>query len=432
MLPHLGSRLRAIYDPVMKVSFAAGRPVRLVAEILALAAPLAAQTTHLVGPGGHPQIHDALLVAAPGDTVLVQQGAYLPFDLAVGVRIVAPDGATVSPAIGADFQRTLAVPAGQRATISGLQFRSVSSYPPAIHPVNLTITGHAVFTDCEFYSPNADFDAPLTVCGGDLQFDRCSWINLHDCMRVVGGRVLLNQCELRGIYQGYNPGPSRAVHATGGTVVAHHCELRGSAGSTSSSTLGAPAVELEGNARLELVDCEVFGGDNLYFTTPNPPGAVVNHTGVPVQHARTTAVGGLGNLRGWPPLVANAPGFVGPAQQVALAGGAAAVPTAGAPFQALLTAGLHDVVLVGLGFARGPALAVPFAAQPVHFDPATVIAYQWSVATTPIPSWPGAASTTAQTPMLTAAMLGQQFWLHPLSFDGMQFRVGPPLGGFVR
>lgn len=56
---------------------------------LALAAPIAAQTTHLVGPGGFATIPDALAVAAPGDVVLVQPGSYPGFFVTTGVTVRA-------------------------------------------------------------------------------------------------------------------------------------------------------------------------------------------------------------------------------------------------------------------------------------------------------------------------------------------------------
>jgi hypothetical protein len=53
-----------------------------------------AQTTHIVGPGGHAQITAALAVAAPGDTILVHPGNYTGFTASVGVTIRAVTSGT--------------------------------------------------------------------------------------------------------------------------------------------------------------------------------------------------------------------------------------------------------------------------------------------------------------------------------------------------
>ena len=52
-------------------------------------AAVAAQTTHVVGPGGHAQIQAALAAAAPGDVVIVHPGNYPSFQCTIGVTIRA-------------------------------------------------------------------------------------------------------------------------------------------------------------------------------------------------------------------------------------------------------------------------------------------------------------------------------------------------------
>ena len=67
-----------------------------ICQILAVAAVgLPAQTTHIVGLGGLPQIRDALAIAAPGDTILVQPGTYAHFSATVGVQIRAQTAGSV-------------------------------------------------------------------------------------------------------------------------------------------------------------------------------------------------------------------------------------------------------------------------------------------------------------------------------------------------
>jgi hypothetical protein len=57
--------------------------------ITVIAVGLPSQTTHLVGPGGLPQVADALAIAAPGDVVHVQAGSYSGFTANIGVTIRA-------------------------------------------------------------------------------------------------------------------------------------------------------------------------------------------------------------------------------------------------------------------------------------------------------------------------------------------------------
>jgi len=68
----------------------------LCAALLAVASgTLPAQNVLVVGPGGFPQIADAITAAAPGDTVLVRGGSYLPFTLRKGLIIRAVPGERV-------------------------------------------------------------------------------------------------------------------------------------------------------------------------------------------------------------------------------------------------------------------------------------------------------------------------------------------------
>ena len=397
----------------------------LVAGVVT-AAPAVAQATHLVGPGGFPQITDAIAAAQPGDLILVQQGTYLPFDVPIGVRIVAPNGASVTPTAGANFTRQVTPPAGQQATIAGLIFRTVSFYPPAIWPVKLNITGHVVFTDCYFTSNNADYPGSPTVCNGDVQFDRCVWLGLDDCLQISGGRVQLNECSLTGIWTSYNPPPARAILITGGELAVFSSDLRGSSGAPSGSCPGSAGIELLGSARLRLVDSTVLGGDGW----PGCPGAsgVANSTGFAVLHARSQVVGGTGAFS------VQEPPFTGLEVAAPLVGGFGPIdgPGVGGPYTGTVIGPVTGIAAVGLTFAREPAVQLPFLAQSVHFNPADVIAYQWGVTSAPLPGWPGFGTFTIQTASLSQAMQGLEFWLHPLVWDGGALQVGPTLGGVVR
>ena len=70
-----------------------------LAAVLSVAG-LTAQTTHLVGPGGHAQIHDAIAIASNGDVILVQPGNYVGFltQKSLTIRGTAP-GVNIGPGL---------------------------------------------------------------------------------------------------------------------------------------------------------------------------------------------------------------------------------------------------------------------------------------------------------------------------------------------
>lgn len=398
-------------------------------------APANAQATLTVGAGGYAEIADAIAAAQPGDQILVEPGAYQPFDLTIGVRIVAPAGATAVGAMGAMFSRQISVPAGQRAEIVGLGFRSFSTFPPAIWPVNLTISGHVAFADCTFSAINADFSMPLTVCNGDIQFDRCTFEALDDCVVVSGGHVQLNECKLTGSGQSYNPPPARAIRAGGGQVDVFSCELRG-ANSAQNFCDGSEAIQLTGQARLRLRDSTVIGGsgDPFFFGCLGASG-IANYTAFPVQYVRSQIAGGLDAtgvqqppISGSEQLTPLTGGFGPPAPGFGPFGG----PRVGAAYTATVIAPSSSLAAVALSFERTLATVVPSIAQPVHFDPVDVILFSWGIAATPLPAWPGFGTFEVQTAPLTPAMADLEFWLHPLVWDGAQFQAGPTLGGVVK
>lgn len=397
----------------------------------AIATSVAAQATHQVGAGGFAQIGHALAIAAPGDLIVVQPGTYLPFDLYIGVRIVAPAGATVTPTIGASFSSDLHVPAGQKAALVGLEFRTVSSYPPAIAPVQLSVAGHAVFADCQFQSVNADNEGSAVTCNGDVQFDRCLWRGLDDCLTVEGGFVELNDCDLRGLWQVYNQGPAHAIVALGGVVRVFSSTLRGSDGDQSISCPGNAAIVLAPSARLLIADSTVTGGDGFYPSCTPPPG-IINQSTAAVLHARSNITGGMGGV-GWPPVITQGPPFQGPALAAALAGGLGPVagPEVGSSYDVTVFGPIGCCAAIGMTFERELATPVSFATPIVHFSPGQVFAYQWGAIGTPLPNWPAFGAMTVNVP-LPGSAFGLEFWLHPLVWDGATFQVGPTLGGVVR
>lgn len=393
-----------------------------------LTGALAAQATLNVGPGGYPEIVAAIAAAQPGDLILVQQGAYLPFDLSIGVRILAPDGATVTTPPGGGglpWVHHIDPPAGQTAQIVGLTFRNNSAYPPAEPPVALMVTGNVVFAGCTFFNW-ADYNDEAVTCNGDVQFDRCTWNSIWDGLSVVGGRVAVNGCTFRAYQIDWGGHDATCIAAGAGEVTLNTCDLEGSSAISLSYPIGVPAIRLSGTARLSIADSLVVGGDSQTWAST----AIVNTTAQPVQHARSTIVGGHGRLSMFPPLAGSGPGFSGPAQTAPLIGGGGAPtgPRVGSLYYGGVIAPANRIALLVLSSERTAAATVPFAAQPIHFDPATAIVYGFGL-TSGFSPWPGAGSYMWQTVTLPTSMQGVQFWLHSLVWDGATFQVGPTAGG---
>lgn len=393
-----------------------------------LCSALAAQATLTVGPGGHAQISDAVAAAQPGDLIVVQPGAYLPFHLSIGVRIVAPNGATITTPPGGGglpWSHNVNPPAGQQATIVGLTYATNTAYPPAEPPVTVIATGNVVFADCVFRNWS-DYTSNAVVCNGDIQFDRCRLESPWDCLAVAGGRVVATDCKFYGTSVMWAAGPASGIVATGGDITLMSCDVKGGPYSVSNSN-GSPAIRLDGSARMTIVDSTVICGANFSMAGTG----VVNNTVNPVLHSRS-AISGTYGILSWSPFTAGqGPAFLGPDQQTMLVGGSApARPTIGAPFGGSVTGPENSLVALVLTFDRTPATVIPIAAQPIHFDPITAAVFTAGF-TDVSPTWPGSGTFTWQTASLTAPIFGVQFWLHSLLWDGSIIQVGPASGGIA-
>lgn len=394
-----------------------------------LSGNMAAQATLHVGPGGYPEITDAIAAAQAGDLIVVEPGTYLPFDLPIGLRIVAPSGATVTtPPGGGGMPGIYYIqpPPGEQATISGFTFRQNPAYPPPEPSVSLRANGCIVFSDCLFHNW-ADWGDLSVVCNGDVQFDRCEWNCLWDCMSVTGGNVVANHCKFRAYRNDtYGGWLTTCIVASGGSIRLNFCDLHGSDGGAQSS-VGSPAIRLNGSAQLSVADSTITGGTSMSW----PSTAIDNDSSSPVMFARSTIQGGTGLLVFQPPVFGPGPGIDGPSQFAPLLGGIA-IPTGpriGAVYAGTALVPTNSIVLVVLSWERTAAVTVPFAAAPLHFDPTSAIIYSWGLpGATP---WPDTGAFAWQTPVLTQNLFGSQFWLHALAWDGTTFLVGPTFGGLV-
>ncbi|MBL8751081.1 MAG: hypothetical protein JNK78_18120 [Planctomycetes bacterium] len=400
----------------------------LVATQLCLG--LAAQATLTVGPGGYAQISDAVSAAQPGDLILVQSGAYLPFNLPIGVRIVAPQGATVTTPPGGGglpWSHTFNPPTGQQAAIVGLNYATNTAYPPAEPPVTVIVSGNVVFTNCQFFN-FSDYASSAVVCNGnaDVQFDRCQFSSPWDCLSVGSGRVAATNCQFTGYNVLWGAGPASGIVAGGGDITLFSCNVLGSPGNSSNPT-GTPGIRLSGTARLRVIDSTVTCGNPWSMAGAG----IVNNTTNPVEYARSAITGSYGIIS-WNPLTAGqGPPVSGPSQELMLVGGSAPTrPMVGVGFAGSITGPENSLAGTVLSLERAPATVVPFAAQPIHFDPATAVVFDvgfTGVSTT----WPGSGTYSWQTVPLDVSLSGLQFFLHSLLWDGTTFQVGPVFGGIL-
>jgi len=203
---------------------------------------LPSQTTHLVGPGGLPQIRDALAIASAGDTILVQPGTYAHFRCAIGVTIRAatPGSVTIafqsvveSPACLADpLCRSLlgptefALPAGQTAHVVGLDFApTVDAVYASRHRVGVT-SGRTTFDQCNIA---ANGQAALIVNHAAVHLQGCTVSNLgagYSALWALYSDVSASGCTVTGGDNVFALAP-HAVDLSSTRFVGSHLDLRG-------------------------------------------------------------------------------------------------------------------------------------------------------------------------------------------------------------
>lgn len=178
---------------------------RLLAILLALSAPLAAQAAELRVPGDFCRIQQALDAAAPGDTVRVAAGIYAgPGNRALDTRgkaltlLGAGPGATVLDCEGASRGFLLRGEAGTRCLVSGFTVLRGAAERGA---GALCEGASPRFESCQFLDCEADY-------GGGLAVTWEATPRLRACVfkgnrarlgggdvYVVGGELLLRDCR---------------------------------------------------------------------------------------------------------------------------------------------------------------------------------------------------------------------------------------------
>lgn len=396
------------------------RPSHLLCPILAVAVGLPAQTTHLVGPGGLPQIRSALAIAAPGDTILVQPGTYAQFDANLGVQIraVVPgsvqvvwDAAFAPPGcvnnlicLSYEGATRLAPPNGQTLTLVGLSFP----------PLDSTISTFFV---------------------------------IRNRVEITSGRVVLDGCDLGSTAQQALRVVNATVHLVGGRVAG-----RNSVG----TTIGLRAT----NAAITAVGTTFLGSSPLSYASA-AEAMVLSDTNF--QGSGVVALGGQ-ILQGGPtaPALRAGGGSVRVSDSYLASGGPDGCPFVGsanvvaarctfgpaAPScQALPTGPLLGLNQNGVP-QNGQAFTLTF-----HAEPGDLVGVLWSLdlATRPLPlfaqAWwaPASAPTAglfvadpqggaAGTWLLPAnpGLTGLPVWFHAFAGTSLPLSAAPPAGGAIR
>lgn len=207
------------------------RPRTLLAALLALPTTLAAQATHRVGPGFHPDIQSAVDAAAPGDIVEIAAGVYPSFGVGKPLTIVNEPSALVQ--VVTTGAVTFTLQPQDRVVLAGLDIQAhtltidggvVSSERLTVRTDVGLVMSHCTLTmrwcaagatlgsgvlliDAHLHASDSSFS---TAAGGlgDIELG---------AVRVVGNSACcLSSCSLIGAWPaaGGHAWPSAALHVT--------------------------------------------------------------------------------------------------------------------------------------------------------------------------------------------------------------------------
>jgi len=384
----------------------------LILSPLFLVLPLAAQATHLVGPGQtHADINAAIAAAAPGDRILVSAGTYPQFTVDKGVAIRAePVGAQVTiqgPGLGAVL---CFVPPGQHAHLEGLTLQHETQV--ARHAGYSTV-GVVSFTDISA-------QRGLVINSAAVVLLKCDFTSLYHGIEMLGSsKLTATDCALTGgtlnSFAAISPNGIRAGGSsklllsgctlTGGSVVSLH----------SVNGIGA-GLGLTGSAKAWLADCTV-AADSYPFTFPATAG-LINQSILPVALERTTTIDSHGQ----------SPSVVGGSSTSGVVLGVSTP-------QPLVRGGTYQLdyrtrsgmfVVVHARFGIAEPMSQPFAVQP-----------DWGFAAASVPltvlvaGATGQVGTTLSIPNVAWAQdLG--LWFEAWTGPPVPVQFSPVVGGLIR
>lgn len=366
-----------------------------------IAVGIPAQTTHLVGPNGYPEIGAALAAAVPGDFVHVLPGTYAPFAVTFGctIRGLVPGSVHVQDVAGVAAV-TIAAPASQVVHLAGLDF----SFPNGGH---VAIQGGRVTLDqCTVLSRSSLSlqTAPLAVTNADVHLQGCvvscsNQFGFNAAMRATNARITAIDSQFFGSPLApsffYNCSPG--IEITGTTLHAAGCAFRAGTYGTGSQ----PGLRANGG-QVWLSDCTVVGY--------GPAGCPIDATSVladrctlqPALPSCTTPLGGglLGVTRPQP--LQNGAGFTLSYQTVP--NGYAAV-FASLELVSLDVPGLHaQTQWIGGGLINLGIVTANAAGQ--------------ATATVPIPAG--------------AWLVDQALWFQGVTGFSLPLQLSPVAGGLIR
>lgn len=382
-------------------------PMRLaLLHFLLLTASLSAQTVWLVPD--NTSVDAVIALAAPGDTVQLAT-THPPFTINKGVHVVgAPGGTSITylqpPNLPGPGSIVVAVPAGQRAVLRGVQVEDSYFQGSASEGFLELRSGQ-----CEV--SEVGVGGPIQVRGGNHVLQRITgpgtWLNQS------GGICSVADSTFHAVFRLSSPFGfgGVGVRQTGGLLLASHVSLRGTDGSGPDS---AKSAMLATGGAAYLTDCTLQGG-NLGFAwfPPAAPALVGNQL---VHFARTTLTDGVG-----------APPSSGYSVEPAMVGlSCQGVPTLGGSFTAVATAGTSQQALGMIGgFEAAPATVASFV-EPLFGSPGNLIPV---LVAFPAPA--ASVSATVNVPNVLA-LRGVSVWLQAAQIDGAQIRASVVVGGSIR
>lgn len=393
---------------------------KIVLPVLALASSLAAQTTHFVGPGGFPQIQDAVAAAVDGDTIEVAPGNYFSFDCTLAVTIVAQTPGTVL----VDYSLAQLPASCGCSCLAAQAFVAPSVLSPlsgeSMHVVGIDFGGFQTITPC--FSGIQHF---VSVTAGRVTFDSCSIAR----MRVeTNGVAVLQDCDVagsdgeRGItidggdvtivggnYVGAGlVGPvfigfvRPAISMVSGRLHASHASF--SAGAPGLTGLTAPGIQQSGGT-IWLTDATVTGEGTC----------AVQSAGV-LRMDRVTLIDGGGGVV-CPTAPVGAP-LLGVARNGPI--------TVGALFEATMTSQPGDLQFFYGSLALDEPLMLGPVDQPIWIDAGSLFFSLSSVGDAL-----GQSKFSFQVPNLPV-LSGYEYWVQAVGGSTFPLQASPPVGGIVR
>jgi hypothetical protein len=343
-----------------------------------LSLPCVAQATILVGPGGLPEITDAIAIANSGDTILVAPGTYswFAFSAALTIRAITPGTVTVSPHPVLPIGPIVTFVNGGTATLVGLNMTGL-----------WCVRGRFVVDQCTMIGAN-----PLDCQQGTMHLQRCTLRVVTSTPGFASVALKLLESHVTAIDSTFEAalGWGKAIELTGGST------FHGSR--VTLDTLNQVALHVATGCKAWLVDAAL--------TTDPSRCPILGTTG---RMQRTTLAPNCGALPTGPVLGVSRPR---PLQ-------------VGQPFVLDFQAQPHETVEVfaSSGLAR---TLVPGLEQALLLDPMRT----WSAFVLTADAQ-GAAPMTWNVPA-QSSLVNASLWFQGVGFASVPLQASPVAGGVIR